>query len=183
MSWACSPTALSAGSWVRGAAKSAGLPVFTIRSTELSDLARAVRTLLGAEPSPGGTFEARGSGSRLAGSGSSSSGGGGGVIPGAAKGTGASLADEADALEEARLAVEQFVLPQEQPVELLPRAARLVGLQVQLVAERYRLPTEVVGSEGSLRLRVLPPGWGPPPAPATCKVEAAAVGGRPTEYW
>jgi hypothetical protein len=63
--------------------------------------------------------------------------------------------DEIDALEEARLAVEQIVIPKGQPVELLPRSARVRQMQHQLV-EHYRLKSDSFGSEPNCRLRIYP---------------------------
>ncbi len=63
--------------------------------------------------------------------------------------------DALAALEECRLAVEQLVLPQGRPVELLPRSARVRGLQAELAA-RYRLGSAVFGSGGQQRLRIFP---------------------------
>jgi hypothetical protein len=58
-------------------------------------------------------------------------------------------------LQEARVAVEQIVIPKGQPAELLPRSPELVALQVKLV-EGYQLASETAGSEKSVRLRILP---------------------------
>ncbi len=63
--------------------------------------------------------------------------------------------EELAALEEARLAVEQVVIPQQQPVELLPRSIWLRKLQHELV-ERYRLNSHSVGDEPDRRLRIYP---------------------------
>ena len=63
--------------------------------------------------------------------------------------------EELTALEEARLAVEQVVIPQQQPVELLPRSSWLRKLQHELV-ERYRLNSHSVGDEPDRRLRIYP---------------------------
>jgi len=63
--------------------------------------------------------------------------------------------DEWDALEEARLAVEQVVIPQGQPVELLPRSAWVRKLQHELV-EHYRLQARSFGDEPKRRLRIFP---------------------------
>jgi hypothetical protein len=57
--------------------------------------------------------------------------GGGGV---GSAGGGSSAATRQDALEEARLAAEQIVIPQGQPVELLPRGLDCIDLQVQVSA-------------------------------------------------
>jgi len=59
------------------------------------------------------------------------------------------------ALEECRLAVEQVVLPQGRPVELLPRSERVRRLQAELAA-RYRLRSAEFGRGREQRLRVFP---------------------------
>ncbi|AFZ04458.1 R3H domain-containing nucleic acid-binding protein [Calothrix sp. PCC 6303] len=63
--------------------------------------------------------------------------------------------DEVDALEEARLAVEQIVIPKGQPVELLPRSAQVRKMQHELV-EHYRLKSDSFGEEPNRRLRIYP---------------------------
>jgi stage III sporulation protein SpoIIIAA len=63
--------------------------------------------------------------------------------------------DEMDALEEARLAVEQIVIPKGQPVELLPRSAPVRKMQHELV-EHYRLKSHSFGEEPNRRLRIYP---------------------------
>ncbi len=63
--------------------------------------------------------------------------------------------DELDALEEARLAVEQIVIPKGQPVELLPRSAKVRKMQHELV-EHYRLKSDSFGDEPNRRLRIYP---------------------------
>lgn len=63
--------------------------------------------------------------------------------------------DEIEALEEARLAVEQIVIPKGQPVELLPRSAKVRKMQHELV-EHYRLNSNSFGSEPNRRLRIYP---------------------------
>jgi len=63
--------------------------------------------------------------------------------------------DELEALEEARLAVEQIVIPKGQPVELLPRSARVRKMQHEL-AEHYRLKSVSCGEEPNRRLRIYP---------------------------
>ena len=68
---------------------------------------------------------------------------------------GSRLDDGLAALEECRRAVEQVVLPEGRPVELLPRSERVRGLQAELVG-RYRLRCAVFGSGESQRLRVFP---------------------------
>jgi len=63
--------------------------------------------------------------------------------------------DEMDALEEARLAVEQIVIPNGQPVELLPRSSQVRKMQHELV-EHYRLKSDSFGDEPNRRLRIYP---------------------------
>jgi stage III sporulation protein SpoIIIAA len=63
--------------------------------------------------------------------------------------------DEIEALEEARLAVEQIVIPKGQPVELLPRSGKVRKMQHELV-EHYRLKSTSFGEEPNRRLRIYP---------------------------
>lgn len=63
--------------------------------------------------------------------------------------------DELEALEEARLAVEQIVIPKGQPVELLPRSGQVRKMQHELV-EHYRLKSSSFGEEPNRRLRIYP---------------------------
>ncbi|MGB7440507.1 MAG: R3H domain-containing nucleic acid-binding protein [Coleofasciculaceae cyanobacterium] len=63
--------------------------------------------------------------------------------------------DEMEALEEARLAVEQIVIPKGQPVELLPRSPKVRKMQHELV-EHYRLKSDSFGDEPNRRLRIYP---------------------------
>jgi stage III sporulation protein SpoIIIAA len=63
--------------------------------------------------------------------------------------------DEIEALEEARLAVEQIVIPKGQPVELLPRSSKVRKMQHELI-EHYRLQSDSFGDEPNRRLRIYP---------------------------
>jgi stage III sporulation protein SpoIIIAA len=63
--------------------------------------------------------------------------------------------DEVEALEEARLAVEQIVIPKGQPVELLPRSNYVRKMQHELV-EHYHLKSASFGEEPNRRLRIFP---------------------------
>ena len=75
----------------------------------------------------------------------------------ASQGTHATQGTDEDlaALEECRLAVEQLVLAKGQPVELLPRSARVRQLQAEL-AEHYQLSSAEFGSGHQRRLRIFP---------------------------
>ncbi len=63
--------------------------------------------------------------------------------------------DELEALEEARLAIEQIVIPKGQPVELLPRSPIVRKIQHELI-EHYRLKSQSFGDEPHRRLRIYP---------------------------
>ncbi|MFM7792249.1 MAG: R3H domain-containing nucleic acid-binding protein, partial [Microcystis panniformis] len=54
-----------------------------------------------------------------------------------------------------RLAVEQIVIPTGQPVELLPRSAKVRKMQHELV-EHYRLQSDSFGEEPNRRIRIYP---------------------------
>ncbi|KAF9609969.1 hypothetical protein IFM89_019525 [Coptis chinensis] len=66
-----------------------------------------------------------------------------------------SSSEQIDALEEARLAIEQVVIPKREPVELLPRSLCIMSLQMELI-QKYQLQSEKVGKETNIRLRILP---------------------------
>ena len=57
--------------------------------------------------------------------------------------------------QEARLAIEQVVIPKGVSVQLLPRPASIISSQVDLV-ESFSLKWEVVGQEPNSRVRILP---------------------------
>ena len=63
--------------------------------------------------------------------------------------------DEVEALEEARLAVEQIVIPKNQAVELLPRSSSVRKMQHELI-EHYHLKSASFGDEPNRRLRIFP---------------------------
>ncbi|CAI5946486.1 unnamed protein product [Closterium sp. NIES-65] len=90
---------------------------------------------------------------------SSSSGswvGGAGEDEEATRGAGGgSLEDEIDALEEARMAAESMMGSAAQAVDLLPRAPRILSLQLQLIND-YPLSWQYTGSPPTRRIRILP---------------------------
>jgi stage III sporulation protein SpoIIIAA len=111
-----------------------GLPILVIKSDTPHQLQRALERLL----------ERRGEDGGRAGS--------AGVVEHQAPG---GLDDVHAAMEECRLAVEQVVLPQGRPVELLPRSEMVRRMQAELVS-RYRLRSAVFGRGLQQRLRVFP---------------------------
>lgn len=116
---------------LRHLAKTRQIPIHTVKSNSVPQIAIALRRLLNLDDSG---------------------------IPGEAE---LSLIvrgdneDEIEALEEARLAVEQIVIPKGQPVELLPRSATVRKMQHELV-EHYRLKSRSFGEEPNRRLRIYP---------------------------
>lgn len=115
---------------VRRHAQELGIPILVIKSGALPQIQRGLERLL----------ERRHS-----------------AVP-AAPGAPATAPDADDlhaALEECRLAVEQVVLPQGRPVELLPRSEQVRRLQAELAA-RYRLRSAEFGRGSEQRLRVFP---------------------------
>jgi len=122
---------------VRRAAQELGLPILVIKSAALAQVQRGVERLLANRQPP------QSPGAPAAGDGQ------------LARPEGAGSDDAHAALEECRLAVEQVVLPQGQPVELLPRTERVRLLQAEL-ASRYRLRSAVFGRGAAQRLRVFP---------------------------
>lgn len=63
--------------------------------------------------------------------------------------------EETDALEEARLAIEQVVIPKGESVQLLPRPSSIISSQVDLI-ESLSLQWEVIGQEPNAYVRILP---------------------------
>ncbi len=118
---------------LRRQARDLGLPILVIKSDTPHQLQRAMERLLERRQGEGGTVD--------------------GEDP---VGVGAARPDDAHAaLEECRLAVEQVVLPQGRPVELLPRNEAVRALQAELV-HHYRLRSAVFGRGRQQRLRVFP---------------------------
>ena len=116
---------------LRRIAKARQVPIYTVKSSTVAQIARALRRLLNIDDP--GTPEV--ADMRL-------------FSPNGNE-------DEIEALEEARLAVEQIVLPKGQPVELLPRSPKVRKMQHELV-EHYRLQSSSFGDEPNRRLRIYP---------------------------
>ncbi|XP_017980646.1 PREDICTED: uncharacterized protein ycf45 [Theobroma cacao] len=65
------------------------------------------------------------------------------------------ILEKVDALEEARIAIEQVVILKGKPVELLSRPPHIMSVQVELI-QKYQLQSEKVVKGSEVRLRVLP---------------------------
>ncbi|MDX2240780.1 MAG: R3H domain-containing nucleic acid-binding protein [Leptolyngbyaceae cyanobacterium bins.302] len=118
---------------LRQIAKSRQIPIHTIKASSIPQIARGLRRMLDMDD-PGNPEAAN---LDL-------------FLRGADDGD-----DEIEALEEARLAVEQIVIPKGQPVELLPRSASVRKMQHELV-EHYHLKSRSFGEEPNRRLRIYP---------------------------
>jgi hypothetical protein len=133
-----------ADDWLRITARQRGVPLYAIKTDTLSQLVRALKTILGAPAQGAADAVAALEEAEAA------------ALPAGAKpGRGASPVEAAEALEEARLAVERIVIPQATPVELLPRPPHIRAAQEALVAS-YRLTSAVAGAGSAARLRILP---------------------------
>ena len=122
---------------VRRQAQELGIPILVIKSAALPQVQRGLERLLAnRQGSPAGAAEAADEYQAHA-------------------VQSAGLDDALAALEECRLAVEQVVLPEGHPVELLPRNGRVRQMQAEL-ASRYRLRTAVFGRGPAQYLRVFP---------------------------
>ena len=117
---------------LRRQAREAGVPILVIKSDSLAQVERALERLLSrrrsasSDQDPASTLASPDRGDALA------------------------------ALEECRLAVEQIVMPEGRPVELLPRSEAVLQMQADLVS-RYSLSSDVYGPSDQRRLRVFPP--------------------------
>lgn len=156
---------LRSSGWLRNAAQAAGIPVFSIRSSSVEHVVKAIRTLTGVDPSPGGIFSRISKGNeeispeadpRVASS------------PRVLRAeTSIALVNQqqqnvpdnkaaTESIAEAKAAIESIVLQLDQPVELKPASdAQTLDLQAS-VARGYGLASEKVGGN---RLRILPRGW------------------------
>ncbi|WJX93953.1 hypothetical protein P8452_75425 [Trifolium repens] len=64
--------------------------------------------------------------------------------------------EKADALEEARMAIEHVVIPKGEPVDLLPRSYQVVSLQLDLVRSYQLEARRICGESNIHHLRILP---------------------------
>jgi len=115
---------------LRQMAKTKEVPIHVVKSNTLPQISRTLQRLLDLDPTTSEGMDLR-------------------------MFSESSNQDEIEALEEARLAVEQIVIPKGQPVELLPRPAKVRRMQHEL-AEHYRLKSDSFGEEPNRRLRIYP---------------------------
>ncbi|KAA8523976.1 hypothetical protein F0562_010593 [Nyssa sinensis] len=113
---------------IQAAAKSHGIPIYVTKTSSLAQLVKAIRALV--------TDHADG-------------------LKDFGPEEKMNVSEKIDALEEARIAIEQVVIPKGEPVELLPRPTNIVLLQKALV-HKYKLQSERIGLGPEVRLRILP---------------------------
>ncbi|ACO68181.1 predicted protein [Micromonas commoda] len=138
--------------WLRHAARARGMPIYALKVEGMPQLARAMQAMLGLNGLNKSTDDrdAAAADASMADA----------AAAAAARGTGRDVssvtpADEIDALEEVRMAVEQLVIPHQEPVELLPRDERLLKMQADLITDEYRLQYEECGEGSSRRIKIL----------------------------
>ena len=160
--------------WLRHAARARGMPIYALKAEGMPQLARAVQALLGLNALENNQSEKNGakdgdtggdangaqdsvssSNSPPAKPSSQLSVKPSGVPNNTSVASSPTPAEETDALEEVRMAVEQLVIPHQEPVELLPRDRRLLKMQADLIANEYSLQYEECGEGNARRIRIL----------------------------
>lgn len=119
---------LKKNSQIQAAVKSQDIPVFFVKTNSLVQITRALRVLVDDLMDELMDFEDKEE---------------------------VRSSEEADALEEARLAVEQVVIPKGESAQLLPRPRSIISSQANLV-ESFKLRWEVIGQEPNVCLKILP---------------------------
>ncbi|CAK0785286.1 hypothetical protein CVIRNUC_008492 [Coccomyxa viridis] len=144
------------------AARAAGQPIFSMKTSSQASMVKALRSLAGIDPSPLSLRDASAV-----------------VDADPSNGRHAPLRSEDEiarligrsnivsktnakkrsaALEEVRAAVEELVLAGGHAAELLPRSPDVMQAQEELVRS-YNLPFEIVGTKAETRIRILPKGF------------------------
>ena len=160
--------------WLRHAARARGMPIYALKAEGMPQLARAVQAMLGLNALENNQSEENGakdgdtggdangaqdsvssSNSPPAKPSSQLSVKPSGVPNNTSVASSPTPAEETDALEEVRMAVEQLVIPHQEPVELLPRDRRLLKMQADLIANEYSLQYEECGEGNARRIRIL----------------------------
>ncbi|KAJ4726405.1 P-loop containing nucleoside triphosphate hydrolases superfamily protein [Melia azedarach] len=119
---------LKKNSRIQAAAKSHDIPIYVTKTSSLVQITKALRALI--DDHTHGLKDFR-SESKI------------------------NLSERIDALEEARVAIEQVVIPKGETAELLPRPSYILSLQIELI-RKYQLQYERVGKEPEARLHILP---------------------------
>lgn len=119
---------------IQAAAESRGIPIYVMKTTSLTQLTKSIRALVANHLD--GTKDDD-------------------EDPDDESDNEMNIIERMDALEEARIAIEQVIIPKGEAVELLPRASSIRSLQKELIC-KYNLQCERVGLDPDARLRILP---------------------------
>nr|XP_009404496.1 PREDICTED: uncharacterized protein ycf45 isoform X2 [Musa acuminata subsp. malaccensis] len=119
---------LKKNSQIQAVAKSRDIPIFVTKSTSLVQITKAVGALVNEHANVSKYHKAEHE---------------------------ATSSEMVDALEEARLAIEQIVIPRGKSVQLLPRPPHIIPVQIDLI-KKYKLKWEMVGQEPGVYLRIFP---------------------------
>lgn len=119
---------LKKNSRIQAAARSHGLPIYVTKTSSLPQLTKAIRALIADHADGLEDYFAEGK---------------------------INVSEKMDALEEARIAIEQVVIPNGESVELLPRPPNILLLQKELI-HKYHLRSRRVGVDPHIHLQILP---------------------------
>uniref|UniRef100_A0A7N0T6D2 AAA+ ATPase domain-containing protein n=1 Tax=Kalanchoe fedtschenkoi TaxID=63787 RepID=A0A7N0T6D2_KALFE len=119
---------LKKNSRIQAVAKAHDIPIAVIKTNSLVQITKAVRSLVNDHADK---LDANGSEDAV------------------------NMTERIDALQEARVAIEQVVIPKGEPAELLPRPSSIISLQISLI-RKYRLQWEKLDGEPNAQLRILP---------------------------
>ncbi|XP_065043387.1 protein SEEDLING PLASTID DEVELOPMENT 1-like isoform X2 [Musa acuminata AAA Group] len=119
---------LKKNSQIQAVAKSRDIPIFVTKSTSLVQITKAVGALVNEHANVSKYHKEEHE---------------------------ATSSEMVDALEEARLAIEQIVIPQGKSLQLLPRPPHIIPVQIDLI-KKYKLKWEMVGQEPGVYLRIFP---------------------------
>ena len=194
---------LKSSGWIRAAAQSAQIPVFSVRSPSIEHVVKGLRTLMGVDPSPGGAvlpslfdteYKAASADPRnrprrqdinfetnmeL-------------LKVSLRKDSSQRIAGEAEisaatreGIFEAQTAIESVVLPTGRPVDLMPRAEDVIQHQIS-TADEYNVMYEVLKAGTDYRVRLLPSGYvstGDDEDSSKRQKEIVMDASRMKEYW
>ncbi|PIN20877.1 hypothetical protein CDL12_06433 [Handroanthus impetiginosus] len=119
---------LKKNSGLQAAARSRGIPTYVSKTSSLAQITKAIQALISDYANGFEFYKSEAE---------------------------ANDSEKIDALEEARIAIEQRVIPRGEHVDLLPRPSNILLLQKDLI-RKYNLKSEKVASELGMQLRILP---------------------------
>ncbi|KAH0467556.1 hypothetical protein IEQ34_002589 [Dendrobium chrysotoxum] len=119
---------LKNNSQIQTLARSYDIPIYVTKKNALIQMTKAIQALINDHFQPATVFDAKSQ---------------------------VTLSEKTDALEEARLAIEQEVISTGKAVQLLSRPPQILSAQIKLI-EGYKLKWEKIGQEPNISIRVLP---------------------------